>query len=761
MVSEEEARAELGLLAASPEEVMAASAGELVGDRGPLTRDEAQALVGQIRSHVGSIRSALLRMEEGRGWKALGFSNWRDWAAAEFDEKKTWAYQTLTAGRIEREISANAENGYVAIGTIPESHLRPLARLKASEWRAAWNRACSRAGSDRVTGALVSQVVEEWLEEAKRDDLVLVQEVLAPKKRGTAKLNRTNENVDWAWWTWNPVTGCLHDCPYSLGGETLVLMADSVARKLQDVRVGDRVIGTRKGDTYRHYTATEVSAVWSHWRPAYRVTLGNGMSLVTSADHRFLTRRQLWKYVIGAMSGCGQRPYLTTNDSLLGLGVSDLTSGETDDYRRGYLSGVIRGDGHLKQYRNHRRLNSFYQSFRLAMKDEQTTERAADYLLHFGVEVRWFDFAMSGGTVRAIRTSTKEAFADIQLLIADRDSREFRRGFLAGMVDAEGSNTGSTRGISCLRIYNSDAGLLALVERTLSENGFRFTYDADKCSANKVVRTMRVMGGLSEHLRLFQWADPILRRKLPLIGAAVKNAADLSVVSIEPLGIVIPMYDITTGTEDFIANGVVAHNCYARDIANRFYPQGFKPTFLEDRLGAPSNTPIPHDAEALAAPQSNRIFVCSMADLFGKWVPQEWIDAVLQEVRDNQQWKFLFLTKFPQRLAEIEWPENAWVGTTVDKQYRVSIAEKAFRGVKAGKKWLSCEPLLEPLKFGSLEMFDWVVIGGASRSTQTEASWPDFEWVVDLYNQARAAGCKVYFKPNTFSTQTKAPKEQP
>jgi protein gp37 len=150
-----------------------------------------------------------------------------------------------------------------------------------------------------------------------------------------------------------------------------------------------------------------------------------------------------------------------------------------------------------------------------------------------------------------------------------------------------------------------------------------------------------------------------------------------------------------------------------------------------------------------------------MADLFGKWVPQEWIDAVFEQVRDNQQWEFLFLTKFPQRLAEIDWPNNAWVGTTVDRQYRVDIAEKAFRGVKAGVKWLSCEPMLEPLQFKSLEMFDWVVIGGASKSSQTPEFWPPFEWVVDLYQQARESGCKVWFKPNAISGLTECPREIP
>jgi protein gp37 len=191
------------------------------------------------------------------------------------------------------------------------------------------------------------------------------------------------------------------------------------------------------------------------------------------------------------------------------------------------------------------------------------------------------------------------------------------------------------------------------------------------------------------------------------------------------------------------------HNCvycYARDLAMRHYAQGFVPTFLPGRLAAPRNAKLPK--RATDAVGWRNVFVCSMADLFGKWVPQEWIDAVFREVVAAVDWNFLFLTKFPQKLAEQEWPKNAWVGTSVDRQYRVEIAEKAFRGVKAGVKWLSCEPLLEPLRFSSLEMFDWVVIGSQSASTGAPEFQPPWDWVESLFWQARQAGCKVFIKPN-------------
>ena len=191
--------------------------------------------------------------------------------------------------------------------------------------------------------------------------------------------------------------------------------------------------------------------------------------------------------------------------------------------------------------------------------------------------------------------------------------------------------------------------------------------------------------------------------------------------------------------------------CYARDIANSarmsaVYPNGFAPSFRSNALNAPKNTKVPK--EAATDTRFKNVFTCSMADLFGRWVPIEWINAVMLAARGNPQWNFLFLTKFPQRLAEIEIPENAWMGTTVDLQARVANAEKAFANVKSKVKWLSVEPMIEPLKFSSLEMFDWVVIGGASASAKTPEWKPPYRWIDSLVRQCDDAKVPIYFKSN-------------
>jgi len=104
-----------------------------------------------------------------------------------------------------------------------------------------------------------------------------------------------------------------------------------------------------------------------------------------------------------------------------------------------------------------------------------------------------------------------------------------------------------------------------------------------------------------------------------------------------------------------------------------------------------------------------------MSDLFGNWVPQEWIDRILEKVREFPEWTFVFLTKNPARLPTITWPDNAWVGTTVDVQARVKPAIDALKQVKAPVRFVSCEPFLEELTFPEMP-FEWLIIGGRSKT---------------------------------------------
>jgi len=106
------------------------------------------------------------------------------------------------------------------------------------------------------------------------------------------------------------------------------------------------------------------------------------------------------------------------------------------------------------------------------------------------------------------------------------------------------------------------------------------------------------------------------------------------------------------------------------------------------------------------------------------------------------------LTKFPNRAAEFQYAANCWIGASVDMQARVKVTEAAFERIECGVKWLSLEPLIEPLTFTKPQLFNWVVIGGASKSTKTPEWVPPAEWVIRTASQFLEHGAKIYLKTN-------------
>jgi DNA repair photolyase len=362
-------------------------------------------------------------------------------------------------------------------------------------------------------------------------------------------------------WTINPYRGCSHACSYCGSGDTAVLMADGRTRELRHIRPGNEIYGTLRRGAYRRYVPTVVLDHWMVRKPAYRVSLENGTELITSADHRFLTGRG-WKHVIGAEQGPMQRPHLTLNSKLMGTGAFAETPLGTREYKRGYVCGMIRGDGHLatRLYEQPSGRRWEHNQFRLALTDFEALARAQGYLEELNVETTGFQFAARTDRhreVHAIRAGSQVAVDRIREVIAwpGRTSLEWDKGFLAGIFDAEG-----TFGSGIVRICNTDPTILDWTTFACRRLGIPFIVE----KVREGMWNVRVRGGLEQQLRFHHLTDPAITRKRLIDGRAVKSQSRLKVVSIEPLGMELPLYDITTGTGDFIADGVVHHNCFAR-----------------------------------------------------------------------------------------------------------------------------------------------------------------------------------------------------
>ena len=367
-------------------------------------------------------------------------------------------------------------------------------------------------------------------------------------------------------WTINVYRGCSHACTYCVHGDTPILMADGRAKPLAEVQIGDAIYGTVREGWYRRYAITRVIDHWSTVKPAYQVTLEDGTKLITSGDHRFLTGRG-WKYVTGLKPGPGQRPHLTINSKLMGTGEFASPPKDGSAYRRGYLCGMVHGDGHVssRTYKPPHGGVRRVDVFRLGLTDIGALERIRGFLAEFGVATREYILqkeASDRKQLNGIVSNGSSNIAAIREIVAfpHFPSLEWRKGFLAGIFDAEGSSSGAT-----VRIANTDRAIVELVTSCLRHLGFSFTVrTADRGGSRKPLTYVRLLGGVREHLRFFHTVDPAITRKRTIEGRAIKNDAPLRVTSIEPLGLDLPMFDITTGTGDFIANGVVSHNCFAR-----------------------------------------------------------------------------------------------------------------------------------------------------------------------------------------------------
>ncbi|MGB3437827.1 MAG: intein-containing Rv2578c family radical SAM protein [Actinophytocola sp.] len=311
-------------------------------------------------------------------------------------------------------------------------------------------------------------------------------------------------------WTVNPYRGCSHACRYCLAGDTPILMADGRTRPLSELRVGDRIYGTERVGNRRRYVTTRVLAHWTTHKPAFRVTLRDGTQLIASGDHRFLTDRG-WRHV--AEGACeDERRVLVPGDRLVGTGHFATPPKGGVDYQCGYLAGIAAGHGEPV--------------------DPRVLARAREFL-------------------------TGEESISLPIQRPDVPSEEWHKGYLAGVFDVDGD---FSRGH--LRVGRTSRAELPEVVAALRR--FDFGFVVEGAGHRSGVCRFRLTGGLGEHLRFLHSTDPALTGTDELSGVVLRSATQLAVATIEPLGLDMTLYDITTGTGDFIANGVVSHNCFAR-----------------------------------------------------------------------------------------------------------------------------------------------------------------------------------------------------
>lgn len=170
------------------------------------------------------------------------------------------------------------------------------------------------------------------------------------------------------------------------------------------------------------------------------------------------------------------------------------------------------------------------------------------------------------------------------------------------------------------------------------------------------------------------------------------------------------------------------------------YPYCFEPTFHRYKLNEPARWTKPRN-----------IFVCSMADLLGKWVPDEWIKEVFAACEAAPQHRYLFLTKNPARYIELYdkglllEADNMWFGSTA------TTPETEFFFSKAYNTFLSIEPILKPFHDSlgngvqACKKTDWIIVGAETGNRKGKAI-PDASWIMEIVQSAEKADTPVFMK---------------
>ncbi|MBQ6274445.1 MAG: DUF5131 family protein [Oscillospiraceae bacterium] len=184
------------------------------------------------------------------------------------------------------------------------------------------------------------------------------------------------------------------------------------------------------------------------------------------------------------------------------------------------------------------------------------------------------------------------------------------------------------------------------------------------------------------------------------------------------------------------------------------YPMGFYPTLHKYRLNQPRKWAEPRT-----------IFVCSMADLFGEWVPDEWIHLVFDACREAPQHRYLFLTKNWMRASKFTYEDNWWVGRTYthtenpllpgaskDENLYLCYGCPNHKGVVLGdlrNTFLSIEPLHGPVDdlayYTHSYGYQWVIVG-AETGNRKDRIIPKVEWVKKIVDDCKLRNIPVFMK---------------
>jgi len=351
---------------------------------------------------------------------------------------------------------------------------------------------------------------------------------------------------------------CPLRCTYCNPAGTPILMADMSYKPIEEVSAGDKIIGWNfvvGSGKHTKFTVGEVVSVASRRSPLVDVVTDKGRFTCTP-DHRWYHRKRYQRLAVGRKIGYvgGDREFRSP----------------TEDYKRGYLTGVFAGDGCLYEGQHLYKVDGKLRVVvhcRLLMQDREAVDRAYEYSQDLGLEMHRYEGKNCFLGYHGLRSGRKDVCSYLSSMPSN-PSAEFKRGWLAGLWDAEGASFKHTR---CVRIYQNPGPVLDTAVSFLNDSGF-VSRVVD--TSGKATKEIRVSTTISESLRFISWCQPAISRKYQpvLVGKSVYENATIE--SIEPAGEA-EVYSLQTTTGNYVAHGMMSKNCFNEAYDNRSAKMSF------------------------------------------------------------------------------------------------------------------------------------------------------------------------------------------
>lgn len=320
-------------------------------------------------------------------------------------------------------------------------------------------------------------------------------------------------------------------------------MADGTFKNIEDIKIGDKVIGFKKtGKQKKCFVYSTVKKTFEENVSMIEVNMKSGRSIVCDINHDWYTGRSKDKYMYSQAR---------VGKPLMYAVVPIEKLKHSKDYMKGYIRGLIDGDGsvvnkvyHDLKYDRHAKV------VRVAMKDMEPLDRMKKFCNILNITPRvgksMYIYNNEQRTIPCIRLYGDKGLS--LALSSHINSNAYWKGWLAGIFDAEGST------YAVLRISqhkNIHPKIYNLINRTLHNFSFKTAEEP---------KGIRLLGGRKEIMRFYSLVQPTLWRKVKkvIIENVLKYEHD-DVISIKQIG-KRKIHVLNTSTCNHVSNGYLSKN---------------------------------------------------------------------------------------------------------------------------------------------------------------------------------------------------------